>query len=544
MMNYRLFIEENFLIDFANTGQLVPFKFNPVQEHYYEDLCRDYDIERKGLTVPIREDILKARREGFSSFILGLFAADDVTNDNPTETVVLSYKEDATKIFLKRYRTYLLTHFAKEYGLPVQAIQENINILDEVAKEVFSVDSTDIEIGHNKAHFQCQTAGARVGGRGGVMQKILFSEIAFYQDTDKIKAAEMIEATMRQVDIASGWIFMESTENGIGTYQHKVWTESKRGRSRFKNRFYGAGHFYTNEQIAQIKSEYIDMDGFRRDYPMTEDDLFRGSAKNFLKESELEKMVDDRKSEKEIVYFAEFQNQNGIDVAEIIESELRRLEDVYVGYNLYVGTDEGKDIDATVVVVLKDRRRALKRSGIKCIGFDTTRGDWLADWFERNTSWYVKKIKFSRPVKSIMFSNLRTVIDGKLTSIPQCKLESNNNSDVIHEPEWVSDEHKHFWNQMLALEKEIVGERVLVVHHPSGSCDGNDHNYDECLFHDDYPDAWAVAEDAYFEINGVPKKKEKPETPTVPNSLTAMLNKGTMRDRRRSRGNAGDMSFE
>ena len=40
MLNYRLFIEENFLIDNAKTGQLVPFKFNDVQEVYYEKLCR------------------------------------------------------------------------------------------------------------------------------------------------------------------------------------------------------------------------------------------------------------------------------------------------------------------------------------------------------------------------------------------------------------------------------------------------------------------------------------------------------------------------
>lgn len=543
MMNYRAFIEENFMIDFANTGELVPFKFNPVQEHYYEDLRREYDIERKGLTVPVRENILKARREGFSSLILGLFAADDVTNDNPTESVVLSYKDDATKIFLKRYRTYLLTHFALEHGLTPEQIKENINILEEIAKETLSIDSSDIEIGHNKAHFQCQTAGARVGGRGGVMQKILFSEIAFYQDTDKIRAAEMVEATMRQVDIASGWIFMESTENGIGTYQHKTWTESKKGRNRFKNRFYGAGHFYTREQIAQIKSEYVDMDGFRRDYPMSEDDLFKGSAKNFVQESALEKMVNIASAEKEIVYFIEFRHQSGIDVSEIIESELRRLQDEHPGHNLYVGIDEAKDIDATVVTVIKDRRRALKRSGVQCVAIDTTRGDWLADWFERNTSWYIKRVKFSRPSKSLMFTNLQVVIDGKMTSLPLCKLETNNDSDEVHEPEWVSDEHKHFWQQTLALEKEIIGN-VLVVHHPDGQCSGNDHDYDDCLFHDDYPDSWCLAEDAYFDINGVPKKKVKPETPTVPNQVKAFLEKGTIRDRHRGRGSSRETSYE
>jgi len=68
-MKYRKYIEERFLIDQANSGKLVPFKFNEVQARYYEDLCAKYDIENKGINVPIRENILKARREGFSSLI-------------------------------------------------------------------------------------------------------------------------------------------------------------------------------------------------------------------------------------------------------------------------------------------------------------------------------------------------------------------------------------------------------------------------------------------------------------------------------------------
>lgn len=537
MIEYRRFIEENFLIDDPKkSGQLVPFKFNPVQEHYYEDLCRQYDIENNGVSIPIRENILKARREGFSSLILALFAADDILQENPTESVVLSYKEDATPVFRKRYRTYVLSYFAKYIGYTTEDIQKDINILESIAKTFLSVDSSDIEMKHNKAHFQCQTAGARVGGRGGVMHKILFSEIAFYQDTDKIRASEMIEATMRQVDIAAGWIFCESTENGSGTYQYKMWDESKKGRSRFKNRFYGAGHFYTTEEIEKIRSEYIDLDGFRRDYPMTEDDLFKGTAKSFVTEAELTKLIDDPKAEKELVYLAEFQGQNGIDVAEIINSELKRLDRDNHGFALYVGIDEAKDRDATAVVVLKGRRRIIGKGGVSAIVIDTTRGDWLADWFERNTNYYVKKVKFSRPSKSSMYSNLQIVIRDTLTSIPRCKIERTINPldpNHVHIDEFVSDEHKHFWMQMMNLEKEIIGN-MLVVHHPKGSCNSSDHNYDECVYHDDYPDAWMMAEDGYFTINGVPEKKEEPKVQTVPDVVAALLDNG--KHSKRSRG--------
>src|SRR3990167_5268297 len=106
-LQYRKYIEENMLIDEPESGKLVPFKFRPVQVKYYNQLVNEYDIENKGLTVAVREIILKARREGFSSLILGLFAADDLTQENPTETLVISYKDDATDTFRKRYRLFV-----------------------------------------------------------------------------------------------------------------------------------------------------------------------------------------------------------------------------------------------------------------------------------------------------------------------------------------------------------------------------------------------------------------------------------------------------
>ena len=95
---------------------------------------------------------------------------------------------------------------------------------------------------------------------------------------------------------------------------------------------------------------------------------------------------------------------------------------------------------------------------------------------------------------------------------------------------------------MIYLEKEIIGN-MLVVHHPEGACNRNDHNYDECVYHDDYPDSWMMAEDAYFEINGAPVKKKPVKTPTVPNMVDDLLNKGTVRDPKRNSGR-GETSYE
>lgn len=510
MIRYKDFIEENFMIDLAKTGQLVPFKFNPVQELYYQDLCREYDIERFGINVAIRENILKARREGFSSFILGLFGADDLMNDNPTVTDVLSYKADATDTFRTRYRTYLLTFFLKQAGYATEQIQENVNLLEEIAPHVLSIDSGNIEIKHNQAKFNCNTASARVGGRGGVRHKILFSEVAFYPDTPKVKASEMIEATMRQVDIEGGWIFAESTENGIGTYQHRMWVDSYKGKNRFKNRFYGTSQFYSEAEMAVIKSEYVDMDAFRRDYPASEDDLFKGSAKNFVTENDLHALIGS-KADKELVFWMDLFGDNYIDQCETLVHQIKALERAHTGHSLYLGLDTAKITDGTVLTALKDKRRDL-RGGVKAISIDVTNGDFVADWFERNTNYYVIKVKFSRPSKSLMFTNLQVVIANRMTTLPVFKVND----------EYVSEEAARFETQTLGLEKQLKGD-LLVVSHPEGSCDRGNHEYDECPYHDDYPDSWMLAEQAYVEINGAPKMDKKPELQTVENAVANLL---------------------
>lgn len=526
---YRDFIEEYFMIDAAKTGQLVPFVFNKVQADYYENvLCKEYDIEHKGLTVPIRDHIVKARREGFSSALMGIFAADDLLTDNPTMTDVYTFRDKDTETFRKRYRHYLLTYFAQKFGVTKEQIHSDINILEQIAPEVFSVDTNSIEIKHNKAYAQFSTAGARVAGRGGVRHKLLFSELAFYPSTKNMSVSQMVEPTMRQVDIEAGWIFIESTEDGPGTYQHQLWKESELGRSRFRNRFYGSGFHYTPEELEVIKSEFVDKDQFRKEYPMTVDDLFKGGTKQFTTEADLKKMLDAPNADKDIVYLSEYHGENYIDVSEMIMLELRRLERLHEGYYLYAAIDEAKETDATVLCVMRGRKRALneKRGGLVGLGIDCTRGDFLADWFERNTKWYIIRIKFSRPSKSAMFSNLQVVIAEQLTQIPNWKDDQGD---------WTSDEMKHFYNQMVVLQKKYMGE-MLVVSHPDGECNKNGHDYDECIYHDDYPDAWVMAEDVYVEINGAPVKKKKPEVPSVPNMVQNLLEKGTHRDLNRNRG--------
>lgn len=507
-MQYRKFIEDKFLIDRADTGELVPFVFNKVQNEYYDELIRDYDIEKKGVSVPIRENILKARREGFSSLILAIFCADDIRQDNPTETTVLSYRDDATDVFKKRYRTYALSFFAREkLGYTVEQIKKKPSILDIAAKKFLSVDSNEIIFKHNNAHFYCGTASARVGGRGGVLHKLLFSEIAYYPDTEKMTAKEIIEGTMRQIDISSGWIFAESTENGRGTYQYKLWQQVKEGLSRFKNRFYGAGLFYSKDELAKIKSEFVDMDMFRREYPMTEADLFASSVLSFTTEEKLRAMIEYVHAKRKIVYWMYITGTNYIDQCEILNATLESVAKKWPRNALYAGIDVAKQRDKTVLTILMDKNPSAT-PGIKCVAIDSTGvGDFMPDWFERNSRFYIERVKFSRMTKDIMYTHLTAIIEKKLTEIPI----------LVEDGEYTSEEAKMFWNEMIELQKKIVGE-MIVVSHPVGDDS-----------HDDFPDSWALAEHAFSVINGVDKRTKPEPSHTLPNSIEKLLNNNKRR---------------
>lgn len=486
-MKYRPFIEKYFLIDEPKEGKLVPFVFNPVQIKYYDELCA-LGLETKGIGLPLREIIVKARREGFSSLIIALFAADDILQENPTESQVVSYKDDATGTFRRRYRRFVLSYFAKKQGIELFSIQADSNVLERIAKSCFAVDSTDLVLRHNQAHFYCGSASARTGGRGGVLQKLLFSEAAHYMDTENMTAAESIEGTAQQVDKESGWIFQESTGNGKGNHFYKTYDQAMKGISRYKNRFYGWKDFYSQKQFDNlIKPEFTDPDMLKQEYPATVEEAFLSSTLSFTNEKELLGLVG-IKADKRLALHLQMQGVNYIDQCETIKDFLLSFERSNPNRKIYAGLDSAKDVDRTVLTILISNELSTQ-GGIRGIAIDSTgQGDFVPDWFEKNSKWYIHRVKFSRPTKSILYKNLRVIIQDKLTALPDFKIDKG----------FISEEWENFFTEMIDLQKQIIGE-MLVVAHPAGN------------YHDDFPDSWALAEFLFITLNGVPSGQRPPE---------------------------------
>lgn len=278
-INYRKFIEDNFQLLDYQTQQPVSFMFNSVQNLYYEMLVKDYP-EMDG----VREIILKARREGLSSFVLAMFTVDFLLRPYSV-SICISHKKDVTERLFKQVKYYIESFIAT---------QNAKNGTKLTMKDYLSTETKGmIENRINSSMFYIGTAGAKVGGRGGYARNIHFSEGAFYQDTDKITAEEMITATAQQVPLGVGMIFVESTANGEGNYYQQEWQRSYVDhKSSYHPRFFSWDLFYTPEEVEARKKEFANEAMWKQEYPKTPEDAFRVSGSPFFDMQMLVAMLD------------------------------------------------------------------------------------------------------------------------------------------------------------------------------------------------------------------------------------------------------------
>lgn len=285
-INYRKFIEDNFKLLDYKSQQPIPFKFNPVQNHYYDLLLRDYQDEGKVQWDGIREIILKARREGISSFVLALFAVDFILRPYSV-SICISHKRDVTEKLLKQVKFYIQSFIDKQN----EKTGSKLQLSDYLKSDTKGM----IENRLNDAMFYIGTAGSKVGGRGGFARNIHFSEAAFYQDTEVITAEEMISGTAQQVPLDVGSIFIESTANGEGNYYHSEWQRSYVDRdSNYTPRFFGWDLFYSKDEVEQRRKDFSSDAMWMQEYPLTPEQAFRTTGSPFFDMQMLSAMFDKR----------------------------------------------------------------------------------------------------------------------------------------------------------------------------------------------------------------------------------------------------------
>ncbi len=283
----------------------VPFRLNSVQSKYFDILDKEHD-DMEG----VRDIILKARQQGFSSVILAIFAVDFILRPYSI-SICISHRKDATELLFKKVKFYLESYLRRLIQLKLKedghwsddwteetkkaAVEQ---IFPDWWKSYFKSDNKGmIENATNGALFYIGTAGTKVGGRGGSARNIHFSEAAFYQDTEQITAQEIIVGTAQQVPQGKGMIFIESTANGEGNFYHGEWERSQPGGSGsiYIPRFFGWQEFYTKDWVDQKRKEFPNDKMWKQEYPGTPDEAFITSGDPFFDVEKLDAMLQEKK---------------------------------------------------------------------------------------------------------------------------------------------------------------------------------------------------------------------------------------------------------
>lgn len=217
MINYKDFIENEFMIVPLAGGASVPFIFNEVQNEYYETLKKDYPTMQG-----IRENVLKARQQGFSALIDAIFAVDFLLFENITGQII-SHKDEETKALIQRVNFFLDCFLEKN---------------KITRKQLLKTDSQRfLENRENGSELFIGTAGAKTLGRGDTLQNLHWSEVGYYPNTKILSAEKLVYGAEQQVATGVGKIFRESTGNVQGDYWHEEYKKSEKKRGSFKARF-------------------------------------------------------------------------------------------------------------------------------------------------------------------------------------------------------------------------------------------------------------------------------------------------------------------
>lgn len=184
------------------------FTPNPVQASYLRSLDPNWSGEVPKLRG-LRSLILKARQQGFSTLIEALFFLDTISTPNTNTLVIAHDRESTQKIF--RMVQYFYKHLPHDQRPETQYANRYEYYWPKL-----------------NSSFSVGTAGSSHGGRGGTINNLHGTEVAFWSNPEDILAGLMESVP------EDGNVVLESTANGVGTWHHELWLEAEQGRGNYK----------------------------------------------------------------------------------------------------------------------------------------------------------------------------------------------------------------------------------------------------------------------------------------------------------------------
>jgi hypothetical protein len=171
-----------------------------------------------------------------SSFIDAILATDfllsELERDYPIISgQIISHKESETKVLFRRCDFFIDSFLKKQ-------LKSTGMDIDRMRSKLLKNDSTNYLEGKKGAELFIGTAGAKTLGRGGTLQNIHWSEIAFYPNTEILNAEDIVIPAEQQVKPGIGKIFRETTGNMVYDFFYNSYYLGKKKNSEFKSRFF------------------------------------------------------------------------------------------------------------------------------------------------------------------------------------------------------------------------------------------------------------------------------------------------------------------
>ena len=251
--NYANFVEECLTIINKSSDE-VPFKLNAVQRAYVDQSSN-------------RDIILKARQQGFSSFILAAFTADFLFNKNTNSVVVADNATNAqalldrVKRYIQAYEVYAKVKVPLKYNSKYQLVN-----------------------GANNATYTIGTAQEQDFGRSRTITNLHLSEAAFYPNLPSLLAGAA------QAVVPDGKLIIETTANGFNAFK-TLWDDSILGDTAYQPLFFAADDFYSAEVLQQKRKE-LGPRLFDQEYPSTAEIAFITSGSTYFEQAAMRKYLD------------------------------------------------------------------------------------------------------------------------------------------------------------------------------------------------------------------------------------------------------------
>lgn len=190
----------------TKAGSIDPFILNAAQRKLHDRI-----ESQKSRTGKVRMLILKARQQGFSTYVGGRFY-HHTTRFSGKATFILSHEADTTEKLFQIVERY---HKNCPDAAKMQTDVANRR------RMVFSGINSEYYVG---------TAGNENVGRGGTIQYLHASEAAFYPDGDGFSKGLLQSVP----DLAGTEVIIESTANGMDELFYKMCMDAQDGRGDFE----------------------------------------------------------------------------------------------------------------------------------------------------------------------------------------------------------------------------------------------------------------------------------------------------------------------